>query len=49
MTEREIPAGKRARKQRNTAKHGSMSGKELAVAISSRNAWNQTDKKPTFL
>lgn len=49
MNEREIPAGKKARKQRYTAKHGSRSGKESVVVISSWNAWNRTDKKPTFL
>ena len=39
----------RARKQRNTAKRGSESRKELAVAVSSWNAWNHTDKKAAFL
>ena len=46
---REILAGRRARKQRNMANHGGMSRKELAVAIDTWNAWNQIDKKPTFL
>lgn len=45
---REILAGRRARKQRNMANNGGMSRKGLAVSVDTRNAWNQTDKKPTF-